>query len=375
MLLTFSEQAISLATSVVAIVCLLVPILFKKELKGIHEKYYLIAFYLSAFVHFFTIDRSLSDYSETYSMLKSISIVNGALLPFLLSAFVCVRDQENALFYSLVVIVFANLITSFMLPHEVYLSVLFAFASNLIGLVAIIRNKKNKADVGLLICFVLFLCVLLFVLFKAPLHIDSADFHEEFYFWLLVFIPGFICGTTIFIFLRYVIEKNQQLAELAQRDPLTGLANRRFAFELIERGISYINRKKSTCAAVMTDIDRFKSVNDTYGHQAGDSVIVNFAQVISNEIRDYDISCRYGGEEFMLFLPDTSKQQAEEIANRIRIALKENVIMFGGNAIAVTASFGVAGEKTEEEFASVLNEADKALYKAKNDGRDKVVVN
>lgn len=375
MFLTFSVQAISIATSVMALVCLIVPILFKKELKGIHEKYYLIAFYLSAFVHFFIIERVHSDYSETYSLFKSISIVNGTLLPFLLSAFVCVRDRENTLLYSLVVIVLANLTTSFLQPHEVYLSVFFAFSSNVIGIIAITRNIKNKADVGLLICFVLFLCVLIFVLLKAPLHIDAIDFYNNFYFSLIIFIPGFICGVTIFILLRYVIEKNQQLAELAQRDPLTGLANRRFALELIEKSISYLIRKKSTYSVVMADIDRFKSVNDTYGHQAGDIVIVNFAKVISNEIRDYDISCRYGGEEFMLFLPDTDKQQAKNIASRIRIALKEKAIMFDGSAIAVTASFGIAGEKTEEKFSSVLNEADKALYQAKNDGRDKVVVN
>lgn len=374
MLMNFSEQAISLATSIVAIVCLLVPVLFKKELKGVNEKYYLMAFYLSAIVHFVTIESPHENSLVNMSMFKTISIVNGALLPFLISAFVCVRDKESSLLNTLIFIVIINLITSFLLPHEVYLSVLFAFSSNLIGLVAITRNIKNKADLGLLTCFVLFLGVLLFVLLKAPLHIDSKEFYNNFYYWLLVFIPGFICGTTLFIFLRYLIEKNRQLAELAQRDPLTGLANRRFAFELIERGIAYISRKKSTYAVVMTDLDRFKSVNDTYGHQAGDNVIVNFAKIIMSEVRDYDVSCRYGGEEFMLFLPDTNTKQAEEVANRIRLALAKDVINFNGNAIIVTASFGVAGGNGNDDFDSILNKADKTLYQAKIEGRNRVVV-
>ena len=270
-------------------------------------------------------------------------------------------------------IVIVNLITSFMFPHEVYLSVLFAFSSNVIGLIAVMKNIKNKADIGLSLCFALFLCALLFVLVKAPLHIDPVSFYENFYYWLLIFIPGFICGTTIFIFLRYVIEQNHELAELAHIDPLMGLANRRFAFELINKNISYMNRKKRTYSVVMTDLDHVKSVNDTYGHPAGDSVIVKFAQVILNVVREYDVAFRYGGEEFLLFLPDTDISQAEEIANRIRRSLKAEPLVAEGKSFVVTASFGVASGNVNAAFTDVVSVADKALYQAKQDGRDKVV--
>ncbi|WP_167347534.1 GGDEF domain-containing protein [Alteromonas stellipolaris] len=235
------------------------------------------------------------------------------------------------------------------------------------------KNIKNKADIGLSLCFALFLCALLFVLVKAPLHIDPVSFYENFYYWLLIFIPGFICGTTIFIFLRYVIEQNHELAELAHIDPLMGLANRRFAFELINKNISYMNRKKRTYSVVMTDLDHVKSVNDTYGHPAGDSVIVKFAQVILNVVREYDVAFRYGGEEFLLFLPDTDISQAEEIANRIRRSLKAEPLVAEGKSFVVTASFGVASGNVNAAFTDVVSVADKALYQAKQDGRDKVV--
>jgi diguanylate cyclase (GGDEF)-like protein len=250
---------------------------------------------------------------------------------------------------------------------------MFGFLSNVIGLIAIVANVKNKADIGLGICFISFLSVLLYVLIHAPLHINPVAFYENFYFLLVICIPAFICGATVFVFMRYVIEQNHLLAEQAQYDPLTGLANRRFAFEVIEKSVAFLRRKKSSYCIVMADVDHFKRVNDTYGHQAGDEVIRMFAKYIQDEVRRYDVACRFGGEEFLLFLSDTKPEHALKVAERMRQILKSRPIGFKDKNIPVTASFGVASAGSDELLESVIGIADKALYKAKSEGRDRVV--
>lgn len=188
-----------------------------------------------------------------------------------------------------------------------------------------------------------------------------------------MFIPAFISGSTIFIFLRYVIELNEKLVDLAHKDSLTGLLNRRFAFELMERQTQYLDRKQGAACIIMTDIDKFKSVNDQYGHPAGDEAIRTFASVILAETRKYDVACRYGGEEFLLFLPDTDLSTATQIAERVRTKLKAIEITEQNAKFSITASFGVATLASGFALENTINNADKALYQAKEAGRDQVM--
>lgn len=371
--LSIAQESVSIASSIVALICLLVPFLFKKELEGHEEKYYLVAFYIGSVIHFSTVVNPQTELSTFVHFFKSVSIINGALLPFLLAAFVCKRERERGLFYALVVTVFINISIHLMYPKEVYLSVLFAFMCNGIGLVAIVRNIKNKADIGLAVCFAVLISALLFVLIKASFHVTPIEFYGEFYFWLLVIIPGFISGATVFIFLRHVIELNTELAKQAHNDPLTGLYNRRFAADLINKQIQYLKRQQKTASVVMADIDHFKKVNDTYGHLVGDDVIKCFAEIISNEVREYDVACRYGGEEFVLFLPDTQLKDATVIADRIRQKLEDTVIKSQGVEVSVSASFGISSGIPELMIEQAINDADVALYQAKRDGRNRVI--
>ncbi len=165
---------------------------------------------------------------------------------------------------------------------------------------------------------------------------------------------------------------NLRLDELASTDDLTGVYNRRRFLELA-RAERDQAQGRSVCIALF-DLDRFKRVNDTYGHLAGDAVIRGAIEVIRQHCRQGDLLGRYGGEEFVLCLPDTHMAQATEIAQRICTAMAATVITHNGRPIQVTISIGVAALRPDETIEQWLSRSDKALYEAKRDGRNRYAV-
>ncbi len=159
------------------------------------------------------------------------------------------------------------------------------------------------------------------------------------------------------------------LKEETIRDPLTDLYNRRFLRDYLPRELMRAARESIRVAVIMIDLDRFKRVNDTAGHSAGDFVLTEIATLLRRHIRGTDIACRYGGEEFTLVLPNATLQSARRKGEAICSAIREK----GGQLMGVTASLGVAifpDHAAEPE--SLLRAADKALYDAKGRGRDQV---
>jgi len=167
----------------------------------------------------------------------------------------------------------------------------------------------------------------------------------------------------------------------ARTDPLTHLNNRRGFQDFIKPRFQEIMRFKRDVSIALIDIDHFKKINDRYGHDVGDKVLVEAARCIQENCRGSDILARWGGEEFIIFLPETCENKALVQAERIRQALKRLVIDTGLDALSITASIGVAGSQQglfrqavldSESIDLLINQADKALYSAKQGGRDKV---
>jgi diguanylate cyclase (GGDEF)-like protein len=171
-----------------------------------------------------------------------------------------------------------------------------------------------------------------------------------------------------------VLEMERRLCMLANSDPLTGLNNKRMFFEHFEREWSRAKRHNINLSCVLIDIDFFKRINDTYGHPTGDVVLKNLAKVLGTGCRQSDIVCRYGGEEFLVLLPETNEEQATLWAERMRETLRATDVKVDGAKLQLTASFGVAQLMPEIERAEELvDRADQCLLVAKRSGRDRVV--
>jgi len=163
--------------------------------------------------------------------------------------------------------------------------------------------------------------------------------------------------------------------EAAVTDPLTGLYNRRYMETHVGTLVDQAAARDKPLSVLVLDIDYFKSINDTYGHDAGDDVLQDFAIRIRKSIRGIDLACRYGGEEFVVVMPETDMAVATMVAERLRrrIASEPFPIQKGTRTIDVTISIGIAALAPDDDAAAVIKRADQALYRAKRDGRNRVV--
>lgn len=171
-----------------------------------------------------------------------------------------------------------------------------------------------------------------------------------------------------------------EVLKYATLDALTGLNNRR-QFEIrLKQEISNSKRNNLPLCCMMSDVDYFKKVNDTYGHSAGDIVLKSVADIIKKEIREYDIACRYGGEEFFIILPQTNINEASLVAKRLRKVIEESKIditeagVEGVNSLNITVSIGVCAYNNSMTPEMFVQTADKSLYEAKTTGRNRVIV-
>jgi len=165
------------------------------------------------------------------------------------------------------------------------------------------------------------------------------------------------------------------LISYGQIDPLTELGNRRVLEERLNGDLERIKRDDlKQLSFIMLDVDHFKNFNDTYGHLLGDEVLILVAKVLRTSIRTYDLATRFGGEEFSIILPNTSIDDAADIAQRCRAAIEALEIKAGDKTIHVTASFGITSVTSQCDIDSLISTADQALYKAKENGRNRIEV-
>jgi diguanylate cyclase (GGDEF)-like protein/PAS domain S-box-containing protein len=170
---------------------------------------------------------------------------------------------------------------------------------------------------------------------------------------------------------RQLKEQHNKVKRLSVTDYLTGLSNRQKLDEALDHEINCATRYTSSFSTIMLDLDYFKKINDTYGHQVGDGVLIEVSAILQQYTRKTDIVGRWGGEEFMIICPEIDGQDGEKLAEKIRAKIERYSFKVIGN---ITASLGVSIYKQSDQDKSVVERADKALYQAKEQGRNRVVI-
>lgn len=176
--------------------------------------------------------------------------------------------------------------------------------------------------------------------------------------------------------MRELQEQNKKLEQLNTQDALTGVKNRRYFEQRILSEFRRSRREKAPLSLIMVDIDRFKSINDNYGHLVGDQAIRQTARLMQQQLRRVsDCICRYGGEEFAIILPMTDRQGAKLFAENLRSQLNSEPLVTSDVSLTITASFGVATlyANDNNNEGELIAQADKALYQAKQQGRNRTV--
>ena len=280
---------------------------------------------------------------------------------------------------ALIIIIFIT-ISSFSTSIEIkriilsLLEILFLFTA---GNVLLFYNndtrlKKISGIFFIIISFPHFLIIFDLIFYKLNLYLIDPIFKRDVFF-LFAFIKT-IFSTVVYLFLHREI-LYLELKNAATKDYLTGIYNRREFFLLANTLLNVMIRQKNPVSILMLDLDKFKNINDTFGHHTGDKVIINFSKTVEKLIRKQDIFGRYGGEEFIIFLPCTSIKEASKIADRIRLKIEKISIKSNQQIPQYTVSIGVASTVPDNTdiLEKIIQTADKALYEAKQKGRNIVI--
>jgi diguanylate cyclase (GGDEF)-like protein len=169
-------------------------------------------------------------------------------------------------------------------------------------------------------------------------------------------------------------ELNEALKEASTKDALTGIGNRRMLMENLKSETARAQRMERPLTIALADVDRFKEVNDAYGHEAGDRVLTEIAQAIKAHVRDYDLCGRWGGEEFLVIMPEIDAVDAALVVDRMRMAIAGLDLSASGARLSLSASFGIAQLRPGENISDTINRADAALFAAKHNGRNRYEV-
>ena len=227
-----------------------------------------------------------------------------------------------------------------------------------------------------LLCYVMNYVMMMFF---SPIHELSISWTRTFHIvnnvvtFLIV-----ICYNLLFVWEMKVRNnllstQNEQLDEMAHKDPLTHLLNRRSMSGYLQRSMDVLRTNGKRFSLILGDIDDFKHINDTYGHDAGDLVLVTVSQILTESIRDGDVVCRWGGEEILILINDPV-ETASMAAERIRKRIESSVTTFEGQPIKITMTFGISESIPGYRIEQLIQQADDKLYKGKKSGKNCVVI-
>lgn len=358
---------------------------------GIKEKYY--AFYVLYLSTFFLMNASYNGYTFMYLFSNYPSVQNWAqstsIFLFILAgllfsrSFLNLKKYHQKLYKTTTYLVFLIIIAALVLAifgtyrYHVILSVMLTIPMSLyiFGIAFFSWSKGNRSarffllgvTSGLIGTAITALTVMSFIPFTRITY-RANDFG--------IFIDVVLLSIALADRMRMTQEKKIIAEKEAKTDILTGLFNRRAYYEISEMEYQKLLRHDRVLSVVMFDVDEFKKVNDTWGHNTGDIVLQHIAKLARETIREYDYAFRMGGDEFLLLLPETNEKQASIMSERLREKIEiEKIIDSRGKAFSVTASFGVV-EYTQREMSmeALTRRADEALYQAKKSGRNQVEI-
>lgn len=218
-------------------------------------------------------------------------------------------------------------------------------------------------------------CIELVKLFEATTpHLNKTEIIISVFLFLVALLVSITFYIIIPLF-KQIEKDNEQLRTLASKDPLTGLHNRRIFTEFFEKQVALLKRNQCTeSILIILDLDDFKKINDNYGHDIGDLVLKNVADIIRHNSRINDITCRFGGEEFLILLPNTKLNDAIVVINIFRQSMLDMSCQMEIRKLKITASFGMTKLNAEKTFSQHLKSVDKALYKAKEAGKNRIEI-
>lgn len=207
------------------------------------------------------------------------------------------------------------------------------------------------------------------------LHVRDGSLRDTLYSTNVVTLQGTDHFLVTMLDITELKRAQTELQKLATTDALTDLFNRRHFFELANTELQRAIRHQQPLALALLDLDHFKHINDTFGHATGDRVLTAFAKVCKENIREIDVLARFGGEEFILLMPQTDSEQAYQVVERLRLATTQLSVEVDVQQVSLTSSFGIAVLAGEQDtLDAILQRADEALYAAKQAGRNRIAI-
>ena len=305
---------------------------------------------------------------------------------YLYHCFVSLRKKKYGFIYisSVVEILFHSCMASLLLGWD-WGFMLYTIALVPVSFYLSYTMKKRLRYIGMPIATSVIVTVCYMVILAVnskipPLLVQYSGGKAATYFYyfntMVAFVMLFLFSILFSLEIRYMQkqleQENSELEEMARFDPLTHMLNRRSMHEELHRAMHAADTGKETFCLIMTDIDDFKKINDTYGHDCGDEVLIAIANIISSNVRENDAVCRWGGEE-MLILIRTDEEMAVRVAERIRREIAARRGWYKDMKFAVTVTLGLASYKEGTNIRALIERADQNLYKGKNSGKNQVV--
>lgn len=238
-----------------------------------------------------------------------------------------------------------------------------------------VKQHFSSESIGGHLLFGVLALVIAMVLFGVPAYLTIAPADSYYHLaatsaFMLVIMLIFMLAFAVNILQSLLLKLRSQV----HTDPLTGAKNRHFFYEIAPKLSAHAKRKHETLSLVACDIDYFKAINDEHGHVIGDIALKRFCEIIQSQLRQEDTLIRMGGEEFLILSPQYDGDKARQMAERLRETISESIIAARGIKISLTASFGVIQMPPDADLFATVKSADQALYDAKANGRNKVIM-